>query len=215
MNPGGVAHVEGADLRGIRERMEIVVKLKKLNAALGLLSIAAMLLHIGYTVFAYLAFYYNPALKQLTAVPFMVLACLHAVCGMLTVFLQSDGTRLNLYPRQNLRTILQRVSAALMLPLLILHINTFNLLQSTAQAGQWLWFALLMLSQPLFYDTALTHIATSVTRAFITLGWLASADKQKAIDRAVYILCGLAFAVSSFVVVRTELAMFLSGGGAA
>lgn len=215
MNPGGAAHVEGADLRGICERMEIVVKLKKLNAALGLLSIAAMLLHIGYTVFAYLAFYYNPALKQLTAVPFMVLACLHAVCGMLTVFLQSDGTRLNLYPRQNLRTILQRVSAALMLPLLILHINTFNLLQSTAQAGQWLWFALLMLSQPLFYGTALTHIATSVTRAFITLGWLASADKQKAIDRAVYILCGLAFAVSTFVVVRTELAMFLSGGGAA
>lgn len=215
MNPGGAAHVEGADLRGIRERMEIVVKLKKLNAALGLLSMAAMLLHIGYTVFAYLAFYYNPTLKQLTAVPFMVLACLHAVCGMLTVFLQSDGTRLNLYPRQNLRTILQRISAALMLPLLILHINTFNLLQSTAQAGQWLWFGLLMLSQPLFYATVLTHIATSVTRAFITLGWLASADKQKAIDRAVYILCGLAFAVSTFVVVRTELAMFLSGGGAA
>ena len=43
--------------------------LKKINAALGLLSIAAMLVHIGYTVFAYLAFYYNPTLKLLTAVP--------------------------------------------------------------------------------------------------------------------------------------------------
>ena len=78
------------------------MKLKKINAALGLLSIVAMLLHIGYTVFAYLAFYYNPTLKLLMAVPFMVLACLHAVCGMLVVFLQSDGTRLDLYPRQNL-----------------------------------------------------------------------------------------------------------------
>ena len=56
--------------------------LKKINAALGLLSIAAMLLHIGYTVFAYLAFYYDPMLKLLTAIPFMVLACLHAICGM-------------------------------------------------------------------------------------------------------------------------------------
>ena len=73
------------------------MKLKKINAALGLLSIAAMLLHIGYTVFAYLAFYYNPTLKLLTAIPFMALACLHAVCGMLTVFLQADGTRLDLY----------------------------------------------------------------------------------------------------------------------
>lgn len=191
------------------------MKLRKINAALGLLSIVAMLLHIGYTVFAYLAFYYNPDLKVLTAVPFMVLACLHAVCGMLAVFLQSDGTRLDMYPRQNVRTILQRISAALMLPLLILHINTLGLLQSTAGAGQWLWFALLMLSQPLFYATALTHIATSVTRAFITLGWLSSAEKQRAIDRVVYVLCALAFAVSAFVVLRTELGMFLPGGGAA
>jgi succinate dehydrogenase hydrophobic anchor subunit len=189
--------------------------LKKINAALGLLSIAAMLLHIGYTVFAYLAFYYDPMLKLLTAIPFMVLACLHAICGMLTVFLQADGTRLDLYPRQNARTVLQRVSAALMLPLLILHINTFGLLQSSAEAGQWLWFALLMLSQPLFYATVLTHIAVSVTRGFITLGWLSSSEKQRKIDRVVYILCALAFAVSTFVVVRTELAMFLSGGGAA
>ena len=188
--------------------------LKKINAALGLLSIAAMLVHIGYTVFAYLAFYYNPTLKLLTAVPFMVLACLHAVCGMLTVFLQSDGTRLDMYPRQNARTILQRASAALMLPLLILHINTFTLLQSSAEAGQWIWFALLMLSQPLFYGTVLTHIAVSVTRGLITLGWLSSTEKQKVIDRVVYILCALAFVVSTFVVVRTELAMFLYGGGA-
>ena len=188
--------------------------LKKTNAALGLLSIAAMLLHIGYTVFAYLAFYYNPTLKLLTAIPFMVLACLHAVCGMLTLFLQSDGTRLELYPKQNARTILQRASAALMLPLLILHINTFGLLQSSAEAGQWIWFALLMLSQPLFYGTVLTHIAVSVTRGLITLGWLSSTEKQKVIDRVVYILCALAFVVSTFVVVRTELAMFLYGGGA-
>jgi succinate dehydrogenase hydrophobic anchor subunit len=82
------------------------MRLKKINAALGLLSIAAMLLHIGYTVFAYLAFYYDPMLKLLTAIPFMVLACLHAICGMLTVFLQADGTRLDLYPRQNARTVL-------------------------------------------------------------------------------------------------------------
>ena len=191
------------------------MRLKKINAALGLLSIAAMLVHIGYTVFAYLTFYYNPALKLLTAIPFMVLVCLHAVCGMTSVFLQADGTRLDLYPGQNTKTILQRVSAALMFPLLILHINTFHLLQSSAEAGQWLWFTLLMISQPLFYGTVLTHIAVSLTRAFVTLGWLTSRDRQKVIDRVVYVLCAVAFVVSTFVVVRTELAMFLSGGGAA
>ena len=191
------------------------MKLKKINAALGLLSIVAILLHIGYTVFAYLAFYYNPTLKLLTAIPFMVLVCRHAICGMLTVFLQADGTRLDLYPKQNLRTILQRAFAALILPLLILHINTYSLLRSTAEAGQWLWFALLMLSQPLFYGVVQTHIAVSVTRGLITLGWLTSRDRQRAIDRVVYVLCAAAFAAATFVVLRTELAMFLPGGGAA
>ena len=184
-----------------------------MTASLGLLSIACMLIHMGYTVFAYLTFYYNPMLKILTAVPFMVLVCLHAVCGMLTVFLKADGTRLDLYPKQNLETILQRVSAVLMLPLLILHINTFGLLQAAAEKGQWVWFGLLLLSQPLFYGTVLTHIAVSVTRAFITLGWLTSREKQKKIDRILYILCALAFVIAAFVVLRTELFMFLPQGG--
>ena len=162
-----------------------------------------MLVHIGYTVFAYLAFYYNPTLKLLTAIPFMVLVCLHAVCGMLTVFLQADGTRLDLYPKQNLRTILQRASAAMILPLLILHINTYGLLASTAEAEQWLWFALLMLSQPLFYGVALTHVAVSVTRGLITLGLLSSSDRQKRIDRVIYVLGALAFAVATFVVLQS------------
>ena len=191
------------------------MKLKKINAVLGLLSIAAILLHIGYTVFAYLTFYYNPLLKLLTAVPFMVLVCMHAVCGMLTVFLQADGTRLDLYPKQNLRTILQRVSAALILPLLILHINTFSLLQTSAETGHWVFFTLLMLSQPLFYGTVLTHIAVSMTRGFITLGLISSRDIQKRIDLVIYVLCGAVFLITSFVVLRTELTMFLAGGGAA
>ena len=191
------------------------MKLKKINAALGLLSIATMLIHIGYTVFAYLAFYYNPFLKLLTAIPFMVLVCLHAVCGMATVFLQSDGTRLDMYPKQNLRTILQRLSAALMLPLVILHINTYGLLSASAEAGHWVWFALLLVSQPLFYGTVLTHVAVSLSRALITLGLLTSREQQKAVDRVVYILCAVAFIAATFVVLRTELAMFASGGGAA
>ena len=125
------------------------MKLKKINAALGLISIVTMLVHIGYTDYAYLAFYYNPMLKRLTALPFMIVVCLHAVCGMAAVFLQSDGTRMDLYPKQNLKTIIQRLTAALILPLLFLHIKTYDLLRSSAEGGQWLAFALLMLSQPL------------------------------------------------------------------
>ena len=191
------------------------MKLKKINAVLGLLSAAAILIHIGYSTYAYLTFYYNPGLKLLTSVPQAVLICLHAVCGMAAVFLQADGTRMDLYPKQNVRTILQRISAALILPMLILHLSTYSWLRSTAEGGQWVWFALLMLTQPLFYAVALIHIATSLSRSLITLGWLASRERQKKIDRVVYVLCAAVFAAAVFAVVKGQLAMFLPAGGAA
>ena len=189
--------------------------IKKINAVLSLLAVPAILAHIGYTDYAYLAMYYNPGLKSLTSLPFMVLACLHAVLGMAAVFLQADGTSLGLYPKKNIRTVIQRLSAALILPLLILHLNTFTLLKSAAQAGQWFYFTLLMISQPLFYASVLLHVAVSVSRALITLGWLSSREKQRVIDRCVYVLFALVFAVTVWAVVKGQLSMFLPSGGAA
>ena len=192
-----------------------MAKIKRINAVLGLLSAVTLSVHIGYTVYAYLTFYYNPQLKLWTAIPFMVLACLHAVCGMTAVFLQTDGTSLNMYPRHNLGTILQRLSAALIMPLLILHINTYALLSASAEAGRWLLFTLLMASQPLFYAAVMTHIATSLSKALITMGWLSSRRTQQKLDHVLYIICAAVFAAASITVLRTELAMFLSHGGAA
>ena len=189
------------------------MKLKKTNAVLGLLSIAAILAHIGYQIYAFLTLTYNPTMKILTAVPFMVLACLHAVCGMMTVFTQTDGTRLDLYPKQNKRIILQRATAAMIFPLLILHLNTQGLLRSASEAGQWFGFVLLLISQPVFYAVVLTHIAVSLSKGFITLGWLTSTEKQKALDRVVYVICAIAFVIATIAVLKGQISMFLPAGG--
>jgi hypothetical protein len=185
------------------------MKLKKINAVLGLLSAAALLIHIGYTIYAYLTLYYNPVLKLLTAIPQMVLICLHAVCGMAAVFLQSDGTRMDLYPKQNLKTIIQRLTAALILPLLFLHIKTYDLLRSSAEGGQWLAFALLMLSQPLFYADVLAHASLSLSRSLISLGWLSSREGQVRLDRIAVAVGAVVFAITVFAVVKGQLAMFV------
>lgn len=185
------------------------MKLKKINAVLSLMTILTLLIHVGYTVFAYMTFYYNPGLKLWTSVPFMVCACLHAVCGMAAVFLQADGTSLALYPKQNKGTIIQRMSAALIFPLLILHLNTFNLLASCAGGGRWFFFVLIVLSQPLFYGVVLAHTAVSFSRALITLGWLSSTEKKKITDWIVYAVCIICFVLSAFFIIKGQLAMFL------
>ena len=187
------------------------MKLKKLNAVLSLLSVLALLIHVGYSTFAYITFYYNPTLKTLTAVPFMVFVCLHAICGMCSVFLQNDGTRLDTYQKLNRSTVIQRVSAALIFPLLILHIKAYDILQKSSSEGKWFLFGLIMFLQVLFFAVVFLHTAVSFSKAFITLGLLTDRKKQKTIDRITYILCTVIMIVTTAAVVRGELIMFLPG----
>lgn len=191
------------------------MKRKKVNAALGLLSILCMLLHAGYSVFAYLTMYYNPVLKWAFAIPCVLFVCLHAVGGMAALFLQADGTRLDLYPRKNAGTVLQRVSAALIFPLLILHLYTFSLMQASAENGRKVFILLLILAELLFFAAVITHIAVSVSGALITLGLLSSPGARKAVDLAAYLLGAAVFLVASYAVVAGQAAMFLQDRGGA
>ena len=157
--------------------------LKKTNAVLGLLSSLAVVVHMGYNCFSYLTFYYNPGLSLATSVPLMILVCAHAICGMCSVFLLGDGTRLDLYPKKNRRTIIQRISAALIFPLLIVHINTFEAMSSCVEKGIWIGFAMLLVLQLLFYVVITVHTFISFSKACITLGFLTDEKKVILTDR--------------------------------
>lgn len=187
------------------------MRIKKCNAVLSLLTCIAMLLHVGCSAFTYLTFYYNPVLTKAFAIPFAVLTCLHAVLGMCSVFFLSDGTRAGLYRKQNRRTVIQRVTAALIFPLLLLHINTFGWLKATTESGQYVLFALLIAAQILFYLVVFAHATVSFGRALITLGWLCSEKAMKIVDRVAGVLCGVMFLITSFAVVKGQIAMFLHG----
>ena len=185
------------------------LRLKKWNAVLALLTMLALFVHMGYSVFAYLTFYYNPTLKMLTAMPNLVFLCLHAITGMCSVFLLGDGTRVAPYQQQNRQTVVQRVSAALIFPLLIVHLRTFDLLKNAAEGGSWAVFALVLCAQIAFYVIVATHVATSFSRALITLGLLSSRETQARIDRAVAIVCAVLVVAATVVVTKGQLSMFL------
>ena len=185
------------------------MKLKKINAVLSLLTILFLLIHIGYNSFCYLAFYYNPTLKIATSIPVMLSVCLHGICGMLVVFLMGDGTKLTTYPKQNIRTIVQRVSAALIFPLLILHLNTFTILKTSSEEASWPKFILVIICQVLFYGIIIIHTAVSATKALITLGLLSSPVKQKKLDKFIFFTAGLIFGIAAYSIIKGQLSMFL------
>lgn len=185
------------------------MKLKKLNAVLALLSTIAMIFHIGYNIFAYLTMYYNPTLKLISAVPFIVITCIHAVLGMCMVFLSGDGTRLDLYPSQNRQTVIQRISAALIFPLLIIHLKTFEFLSALSGEKNWVAFGLVILVQILFYGVVISHAAVSFPKALVTLGMLDSRKKLSVIEKISYIFGLVLFITAVCAIIRGEIAIFI------
>ena len=182
--------------------------LKKTNAVLSLFTLLGMVIHIGYNVFAYLTFYYNPGLKMMTAYPFMICVCLHAVLGVFLVIAGGDGTGIRYYPGLNLTTVIQRTSAALILLLLVVHIRMFDLMKYASSQGNWPLWWLLVFSEVLFFAAVISHVSVSFSKALVTLGWLGSMETKRKIDRTVYVLGALIFLFTLYAVIKGQIMMF-------
>ena len=105
--------------------------IKRINAVLGLSIIAAFLIHVGYEVYSYITFYYNPVVTKVIAYTALGLVALHVICSIISVAGHDKGNGLK-YPGMNMRTVLQRASAGFMLVFIIFHMNTFDMLSSNA-----------------------------------------------------------------------------------
>ena len=175
---------------------------------MSLITTVLLIIHIGYSAFCYLTLFYDPSLNAWLSYPLMAAVCLHAVLGMASVFLQSDGTRLDLYPEYNRQTILQRLSAALIFPLLILHLNTYDLLSKAQENGYVFLMVLLLIVDLLFYGVIIMHTSVSFSRALITLGILRSRKKQRICDRSAAVVGAIIFIFAAIAITKGRIDIF-------
>ena len=174
------------------------MSMKKINAWMSLITTGLILMHEGYQLYAYAAFYYNPALSAVTGFALLFVMLIHAILSGISCFVVHDSKRIA-YKLSNRRTVLQRVSAVASILLLPLHVCAFPLLMS---APSDLIRYLTAGSQVLFYASINTHAAVSVGNAFITLGWLTDRKKREILGRLAWIVCVvLIFAVSILITV--------------
>ncbi len=183
--------------------------MKKLNAFLSLITVFLLLVHAGYSAYAYLTMYYNPSISKTLSCAVMTAVMIHAVISMISVFLNSDGTRLDRYPKLNKATVAQRVSAALILPLVFIHVNTFDLMKSASESGKTIVIYLLMATQIILFATVAAHISVSLSRVLVILGLLKSPSVQKKMDKICIIAGAVLTAFAAFAIIRGELIMFM------
>lgn len=180
--------------------------MKRINAALGLFAALLGLVHLGVQAYIYLTFSYLPGLTKVTAYGFLVPTAVHALWSVCLLAFGSGRLRPDPYPKLNRRTTLQRVTALGSLLLLPLHTNTFRLLQRSA--GRLSPILALLLAELVFYCLALLHVGTSLSRGLISLGRIDSLEKQRRVDRVIWIVLALLGIITAAAVVRGQLLMF-------
>ena len=184
--------------------------LKKLNAVLSLLCVALLLVHAVYQTVSYIVFYYNPYLSKLFGTLLAAVIVLHGLISCASVFFVHDAKTI-VYKRLNLRTFLQRLSAAVMVVLLVPHVFSFPLLQKTA--GTMLFF-LLEGVQVLFFASLFLHVALSFSNAFVSLGLLSDMKKKRRIDAVAAVVCAVLFVLMSVTITIVHLKLFCGEGKA-
>lgn len=174
--------------------------IKKWNARLSLLTLLLLVLHEGYQLYAYLTFYYNPTLSKVSG--FAAAGCfvLHAILSMICVFVLHDAKNVA-YKKLNIRTVMQRVSAVLILILLPLHIFSFSLLKSSVGG---IGYVPVEAAQILFYAMLTCHVVLSFSNALITLGRLSDMKKKRVIDIIVLVIFVILFIAASVIITTTH-----------
>ena len=181
--------------------------IKKWNARLSLLTILLLLIHEGYQLFAYITFYYNPTLSKVTGYAVAVCFVLHAILSVVGVAVLHDSKSVA-YKKLNIRTVLQRISAVLLILLLPLHIFSFPLLKSSAGG---FGYVMVEAAQIIFYATLFCHVVVSFSNALITLGWLSDIKKKRIIDVVVLVICVIMLIAVSVIITTTHTKLFAQG----
>lgn len=180
------------------------MRIKKLNAWLALITVALLLIHETYQLFAFILFYYNPVMTKVLGYALALAFVLHGILSAYCLFVLHDSKTIT-YKKMNIKTVLQRISGLAMILLLPLHICSFLLLQRSAGT---IIFYLILASQVLFYAAINCHVAVSFSSAFITLGYLEDMDKKDRIDRTAWFISTLLFITTSVVIISVYNRMF-------
>lgn len=160
--------------------------LRKINAVLGLITTLLILDHaIFHAVWMLSGCSIEKSAGGMSMFMFVVMI-VHAAVSIVLAVLGHKGAekrKCNGYPKLNRATIIQRMSGVLLILLTVLHI-------AGAVGGLKLPKLVCAFLLPLFFTVVLTHVAVSVSKAFITLG-IGNARTVKAIDIVMKAICAL------------------------
>ncbi len=178
--------------------------LKKTNAYLSIFIMIILVVHAAYELVAFCLMYYNPLLSKITGFLTAGTVTAHAIISVICLFVLHDSKSIS-YIKLNIRTVIQRICALLMVVLLPVHISAFDLLGKNVGAPGYI---LTEAAQVLFYAAVFTHIAISFEKSLITLGWLEKESTRQRLNLITAVVCLLMCIAACVITITTHFRIF-------
>ena len=155
--------------------------MKKGNAVLALLTIAAMLVHTELMSYSLMTGWYDYISCMIVGEVALLLLTLHASMSLIIVFFRHDGSDLTGSWRFNIKTIIQRGTGLLLILMVHLHMGAYEFIAAREVLDASGAISRIVM-EVVFAACLLAHIATSFSKALITLGLVASEKTVRRID---------------------------------
>ena len=175
------------------------MNIRKINSKITGILIITVLAHYGICLYSLSFGWYNPLVTKITAIAPCVVFVAHALLSLYKLLFVHDKVKGFCYPKYNIKTLIQRISAILMVITLPFHIKAFPLMF----AGLFLFWPdrmALVAIELIFFLTMFVHMAISIPRACITFGDIRFDETEKKIQTISYIACAILFLAGCFVV---------------
>lgn len=177
------------------------MKIKKINAVLGLLVMLVLLCHAGIMSVSLYTGWYNFSICKMFAKLTLAIFILHILLSLIILFFRHDGADVSVYKRANIRLIVQRASALCLIAFVHFHMKAYAHM-ATGEVLSPVKAIVILIMEILFISFVLIHVAASFSKAFITLGILTSPEKARIMDRIVFVLLGIAGVIAIVGVTR-------------
>jgi hypothetical protein len=175
--------------------------LKKCNSICSWILILCLLGHLFTMSYSMLTGWYDYTICKALAKSTAAVTAIHVLLSLILLFFFHDGGQLTKYPKQNIKTILQRASGIVIICLLHKHVKDFGFIVTGATLSG-LDKVLLLTSEILFFGAIFIHLATSFSRSLITIGLISTDEMEGRVNHVITIACIILMTLTTFALTR-------------
>lgn len=161
--------------------------MKKINACITWVLTLLFYGHLLVMSYSMATGWYNYIICKTLARATGIAISIHAILSIIVVLFLHDGTKVGYYAKKNTKTMIQRITAIMILIFVHLHVKAFGFIVEEAALSV-AEKVFILVTEYVFFGANFMHLTVSFSKSLITMGLLRSDAKEKLINKIMLVI---------------------------